>query len=411
MSSHTAKAGLNPLQSPTLNAPSGSFSPDPSTVRFERADGMDDLDCAKAKAILKQLKPISNKLREENPTAALYTIQKLVGAGGFGFVFQASMQENGDKRQVAIKFQQDHKRSHDEQKIHHLASIEGHANIVSYIAGYYLEKYQITVSQYIEGKNLREYLDETRENPRMLERRYLLNDILKGTGYLHEIGVYHYDLKCSNIMLELRDATAVCGSRYIAKITDFGLSVTHSLGLSEVQGVGTAPYRAPELITQPEDILKRSLGKADIWSIGIITIAMMGCQYPWFEASMAVEAYKNFIDSPRIHSLRTRGFRLCVQLPFLLNYPTVRELIAMALHPEPSRRASATGMRYVIQSQTFIQEWDTMKQVEPLTPTIRVHKASKNPFPPRQIQSEQPPLKKLKYDVTSSRRKQGIRAY
>lgn len=74
----------------------------------------------------------------------------------------------------------------------------------------------------------------------------LASDIAHGLHALHQNGIVHSDLKPENIL--------VCkhaDGRPVAKLSDFGLSIVLETRPSPSQwGTGTAPWMAPEWMTQ-----------------------------------------------------------------------------------------------------------------------------------------------------------------
>jgi serine/threonine protein kinase len=82
--------------------------------------------------------------------------------------------------------------------------------------------------------------------------------------YLHGLGIAHRDLKPENLLLDAFDQL---------KITDFGLATVFRLNGKERlldKKCGTLPYVAPEVLLKPY-----SAQPADIWSCGIILVAML----------------------------------------------------------------------------------------------------------------------------------------
>lgn len=110
------------------------------------------------------------------------------------------------------------------------------------------------VMEYIEGRTLREYLSE---NPSLVSRQRIFDELLSAVSYLHKRGILHNDLKPENILITRADDTL--------KIIDFGLADKDAYYVWKTLGC-TQEYASPELRNQSRDIDARS----DIYSIGVI---------------------------------------------------------------------------------------------------------------------------------------------
>ena len=115
------------------------------------------------------------------------------------------------------------------------------------------------VMEYVDGRNLREFL---LENPSGKLRERVVDQLLDVVGYLHCKGIIHNDLKPENILI-----TRVNDS---VKLIDFGLSDNDAYYLSKSQGC-TPRYASPELLRQ-ESLDSRS----DIYSIGLLIREILG---------------------------------------------------------------------------------------------------------------------------------------
>ena len=83
--------------------------------------------------------------------------------------------------------------------------------------------------------------------------------------FLHHRGVAHRDIKPENLLLTEND---------VIKISDFGLAtVFRHQGKERLleRRCGTKPYIAPEILVKP----KYHAEPADIWSCGIVLVAML----------------------------------------------------------------------------------------------------------------------------------------
>jgi serine/threonine protein kinase len=106
----------------------------------------------------------------------------------------------------------------------------------------------------------------------------LVTNLLLAVQHIHSKGVIHRDLKPENLLLRPmktdtpRYPTGVC-------LADFGVSVV-SPGRASC---GSRPYMAPEVVTAgqsgPYDT------KSDMWSVGVITYAVLGGYLPKHEGS------------------------------------------------------------------------------------------------------------------------------
>lgn len=109
------------------------------------------------------------------------------------------------------------------------------------------------VMEWVEGMTLDRWLRETK--PNMRTRRGVMNQILDAVEYCHSRGIYHHDLKPSNVMV-----TAYGG----VKLIDFGLSDGPQYAALKSNS-GTQGYAAPE---------QQSGGtcdhRADIYALGKI---------------------------------------------------------------------------------------------------------------------------------------------
>ncbi|XP_019700413.1 serine/threonine-protein kinase grp isoform X3 [Harpegnathos saltator] len=115
--------------------------------------------------------------------------------------------------------------------------------------------------------------------PRYQAQKYF-RQLISGVEYLHGRGVAHRDLKPENLLLDGNDNL---------KISDFGLATIYRLQGKErhlEKKCGTLPYVAPE-------ILERTYlaEPADIWSCGIILVALLSGELPWDKASAECPEY------------------------------------------------------------------------------------------------------------------------
>ncbi|KAM1003640.1 hypothetical protein EV1_003895 [Malus domestica] len=118
-----------------------------------------------------------------------------------------------------------------------------------------------TVTEYMVNGSLRHA--QLKKNRSLDRRRKLIiaMDAAFGMEYLHSKNIVHFDLKCDNLLVNLRDP-----QRPICKVGDFGLSRIKRNTLVSGGVRGTLPWMAPELLNGSSS---RVSEKVDVFSFGI----------------------------------------------------------------------------------------------------------------------------------------------
>jgi serine/threonine-protein kinase len=126
--------------------------------------------------------------------------------------------------------------------------------------------------EYVDGKNLREYLAK-KGTPDLLLVLSILRQVAAGLQRASESGIVHRDIKPENILLTRKGE---------AKVTDFGLSRCFGVDQQPLQltqsgvSMGTPLYMSPEQV-QGKDVDPRS----DIYSLGVTAYHMLTGQPPF----------------------------------------------------------------------------------------------------------------------------------
>ncbi|KAH7290086.1 hypothetical protein KP509_30G031400 [Ceratopteris richardii] len=216
------------------------------------------------------LKAIS--MREIAKATDNFSPRKLIGDGGFGFVYKATL---SDGRIVAVKTlvaDGIQGKREFEAEMSTLGHIK-HPNLVELLAFCKAGDDRALVYEYIANGSLDTWLHEREDGPRLLtwERRIkLAHGTAKVLAYLHheyEPHVIHRDIKSSNILV---------GKDFEAKLADFGLARHMSPLLSHVstEAAGTLGYVAPEC-----NMTMSASRKSDVYSFGVLMLELVsGCR-------------------------------------------------------------------------------------------------------------------------------------
>lgn len=146
--------------------------------------------------------------------------------------------------------------------------------------------------------------------------------LIKGVNYMHDMGVSHRDLKPENLLLTQNG---------ILKITDFGNSECFRMAWEQniqlSQGIcGSSPYIAPEEFTDSEFDPRG----VDIWSCGVIYMAMRTGRQLWQIAKESDEFFKEYL----VKRKNSTGYEPIENL----KRARCRNVIYSILDPKPGRR-------------------------------------------------------------------------
>jgi serine/threonine-protein kinase len=204
-----------------------------------------------------------------NVVAEKYRVDRLIGRGGMGAVFQATNLTIG--KRVALKFlDRDATRDRDAferfQREALAASLVESAHIVQiFDSGTSEDGRPFLVMELLSGEDLRSRLKREGKLPVDLAVA-LAKQILRALMRAHAAGIVHRDLKPDNLFLCERDDGAL-----FVKIVDFGISKLLAGGTLDTltrRGtvLGTAYYMSPEQAQAFGDVD----GRTDLFSVGAI---------------------------------------------------------------------------------------------------------------------------------------------
>jgi predicted Ser/Thr protein kinase len=201
------------------------------------------------------------------PRIGRYSVQRELGRGAMGMVFQAEDPDIG--RAVAIKLVradllQGTDRDEFLTRFRHEARAAGRCTHPNIVALYDLAQHEgnpFLAMEYVDGTDLAEALRERgRFTP--ADAVAIVTQVLDALGAAHAAGIVHRDVKPANILLQANGHV---------KVTDFGISRLSTSNLTQHGAVlGTLTYMSPEQCCG-EDIDLRS----DLFSVGAVLYELL----------------------------------------------------------------------------------------------------------------------------------------
>jgi eukaryotic-like serine/threonine-protein kinase len=216
-----------------------------------------------------------------------YELEELCGSGGMSSVYRAH--DRLLERSVALKILHE-QFTRDEDYVERFrrearaVAQLAHPNIVTVIDRGEQDGRQFIVFEYVDGENLKEYVD--REGPLPVRDAIELTlQVARGLSFAHEQGLVHRDVKPQNVLLD-GDGRA--------KVTDFGIAHAVDVDGMTVTGtiMGTSNYIAPEQASgQPVD------EQTDVYSLGCVLYELLTGDVP-FEGDSFVAVAMKHVNHP-----------------------------------------------------------------------------------------------------------------
>ena len=235
-----------------------------------------------------------------------YRIEREIGRGGMGAVYEAVRADGAFKHRVAVKVVKRGvdtdfvlRRFRNERQI--LAALE-HQFITRLIDGGTTDDGRpYFVMEYIDGLPLYRYCDKHRLS--VVERLRLFTRICEAVEYAHQKLVIHRDLKPSNIFIT-NDGSPRLLDFGIAKLLDPDLAVDTLRPTATALRMMTVDYASPEQI-RGEQVTYST----DVYSLGVILFELLTGFRPYSQASRAAQAVARAIcdDEPPLPSEAVSG--------------------------------------------------------------------------------------------------------
>jgi serine/threonine-protein kinase Chk1 len=191
-----------------------------------------------------------------------------------------------------------------------------------------------------------------------------MKQLLNGLQYLHNLGVVHRDIKPENLLIN---------EEGVLKISDFGMAtIFRSKGRERLldRKCGTKPYCAPEIFLRPY-----KAQPADIWSCGIVLIAMLTGELPWGDTTC--EEFINYTNDTYITVTpwsKLGNATLSLIRKILVIEPSKRLTIDQILNHPWMKYDFEDNKRDVVGSNSSpVKRWNSMLEAE-----TRVHRTNPN---------------------------------
>jgi len=237
--------------------------------------------------------------------AGRFRLERTVGSGGMGIVFQATDLRRGTPvavKVLTLEASQDIARLERFRREARAVTQIGHPNIVRAIDAGMVDPYTgermggtlsgagrgFLVMEYLDGEDLHTRLSRVgRLSPE--EGVSIARQVASGLAAAHAHGIVHRDLKPENIFL--------CNNGLV-KVLDFGLAQVDTLApVSRVTAqnslLGTPEYMSPEQAAgHPVD------GRSDIYSLGCILYEMFTGRPPFTGKSFVAVLMAHLVEAP-----------------------------------------------------------------------------------------------------------------
>jgi NIMA (never in mitosis gene a)-related kinase 1/4/5 len=201
-----------------------------------------------------------------------------LGQGAYSIVYKA--RRHSDNKLYAIKKVKIKKLSDKEKanalcEIRIMASIK-HPNVISYKEAFFDEREEslCLIMEYADSGDLWQKLQKCIKRCTKLSEKSIWSifvQLTRGLKALHDLGVFHRDLKSANVFLN-RDGTVKLGDMNVSKVSDDGFLATQT---------GTPYYASPEVWKD-----MKYNNKSDIWSLGCVLYEAITLKPPFRATDM-----------------------------------------------------------------------------------------------------------------------------
>ncbi|KAL4494624.1 hypothetical protein ABPG72_004526 [Tetrahymena utriculariae] len=207
-----------------------------------------------------------------------FEILDKLGEGAYSSVFQVKRQSDGKiyaLKRVMLGTLSEQEKQNALNEVRIIASIR-HPNIVNFKQCFIDSHLNCLciIMEYVDNGDLLSHINKHIKNGTYFQEEEIWNvliQVIKGLQSLHQLNIYHRDLKSANVFMN-KDGSIKLGDFNVSKICKQGLLYTQT---------GTPYYASPEVWRDlPYD------SKADIWSIGCVIYEMCALKPPFRAENM-----------------------------------------------------------------------------------------------------------------------------
>jgi serine/threonine protein kinase len=211
-----------------------------------------------------------------------YRVERLLGRGGMGEVWQGVRDDGAFRKAVAIKIMttplegegQFLERFRQERQV--LANLD-HPGIARILDGGELSDGRpYMVMDYVEGLALDRHCHERQLS--IQDRIRLMMQVCEAVEYLHSMGVIHRDLKPGNILVT---------SNGTVKLLDFGIARVNTIGQDAVMTSPQHRLLTPGYASPEQMAGETCTPRSDIYSLGAVLYVLLTQQTPSLSAPTA----------------------------------------------------------------------------------------------------------------------------
>ncbi len=226
-----------------------------------------------------------NRVEELPKDFGDFELLQKIGAGGMGSIYKA--RQKSLDRFVAIKILwRDPGEAGRFRMEAEAAAALAHPNIVSIYEVGITDGSAWLCMQYIEGPNLKQYIDSHKITPAEAVR--LTRIIAMGVSHAHQRGVLHRDLKPANVLMDNHQQPYVTDFG-LAKLTKYDTDVTQSGTI-----LGTPGYMSPE---QAAGKVRNLTVATDVYGLGALLYALLTGDAP-FTGDSSIHILRRVVEEP-----------------------------------------------------------------------------------------------------------------